>query len=184
MRYISIDSAQPGMIVGKSIYNEQGSILVNYRVKLTERLILRMRDIGLAGLYIEDELSSDITVEDLISDELGVKATKALTKLDIDAALKVASDITEELSLNGDINVNLISMRTNSDYTYKHSVNVAVLSVLTGIGIGLIGKGAVEAIGRQPSAAGDIRTSMLIMGALVEGVALFAIVVCFLGLFQ
>ena len=37
----------------------------------------------------------DITVEDLISDELGVKATKALTKLDIDAALKVASDITE-----------------------------------------------------------------------------------------
>ena len=53
-----------------------------------------------------------------------------------------------------------------------------------GIGIGLIGKGAVEGISRQPSAAGDIRTSMLIMGALVEGVALFAIVVCFLGLFQ
>lgn len=71
-----------------------------------------MRDIGLAGLYIEDEDVTDITVEDLISDELGVKATKALTKLDIDAALKVASDITEELSLNGDINVNLISMRT------------------------------------------------------------------------
>lgn len=149
MRYISIDSAQPGMIVGKSIYNEQGSILVNYRVKLTERLILRMRDIGLAGLYIEDEMSSDITVEDLISDELGVKATKALTKLDIDAALKVASDITEELSLNGDINVNLISMRTNSDYTYKHSVNVAVLSVLTGIGIGL-----KKSILKELSAAG------------------------------
>ena len=53
-----------------------------------------------------------------------------------------------------------------------------------GAGIGLIGKGAVEAIGRQPSAAGEIRTSMLIMGALVEGVALFAIVVCFLALFQ
>ena len=64
----------------------------------------------------------------------------------------------------------------------------AAIAVLTGIGagigIGLIGKGAVEAIGRQPSAAGDIRTSMLIMGALIEGVALFAIVVCFLGLFQ
>lgn len=53
-----------------------------------------------------------------------------------------------------------------------------------GLGIGLIGKGAVEAIGRQPSASGDIRTAMLIMGALIEGVALFAIVVCFLGLFQ
>lgn len=37
MRYIKIDHAQPGMVVGKSIYNEQGSVLVNYHVKLTEK---------------------------------------------------------------------------------------------------------------------------------------------------
>ena len=53
-----------------------------------------------------------------------------------------------------------------------------------GIGIGKIGGSAMEAIGRQPSAIGDIRTSMLIMAALVEGTALFGIVVCFLVLFQ
>lgn len=64
------------------------------------------------------------------------------------------------------------------------TMGAGLAAIGAGIGIGLIGKGAVEAIGRQPSAAGDIRTSMLIMGALVEGVALFAIVVCFLGLFQ
>ena len=63
-------------------------------------------------------------------------------------------------------------------------MGVAKMGATIGIGIGLIGKGAVEAIGRQPSAAGEIRTSMLIMSALVEGVALFAIVVCFLALFQ
>lgn len=137
MRYINIENAEPGMVVGKSIYNEQGSILVNYHVKLTDKLIKRMKDKGLPGLYIDDELSEDIKVEDLISDELGVKATKALKKLDIDVALNVASDLTEELALNGDINVNLVSLRTSSDYTYKHSINVAVLSVLTGIGIGL-----------------------------------------------
>lgn len=64
------------------------------------------------------------------------------------------------------------------------TVGAGLAAIGAGIGIGLIGKGAVEVISRQPSAAGDIRTSMLIMGALVEGVALFAIVVCFLGLFQ
>ena len=63
-------------------------------------------------------------------------------------------------------------------------IGAGFAAIGAGIGIGLIGKGAVEAIGRQPSAAGEIRTSMLIMGALVEGVALFAIVVCFLALFQ
>ena len=64
------------------------------------------------------------------------------------------------------------------------TVGAGLAAIGAGIGIGLIGKCAVEGISRQPSAAGDIRTSMLIMGALVEGVALFAIVVCFLGLFQ
>ena len=40
----------------------------------------------------------------------------------------------------------------------------------------------MEAIARQPEAAGDIRMSMIIIAALMEGVALFAIVVCFLAL--
>lgn len=137
MRYVSIDNAVPGMIVGKSIYNESGAVLVNYRVKLTQSLITRMKEVGLAGLYIEDSLSEDITIEELISDELEIKATRALQKIDIDAALDVANDITNELSMNGEINLNLMSLRTNSDYTYKHSVNVAILSVIMGIGIGL-----------------------------------------------
>ena len=47
-----------------------------------------------------------------------------------------------------------------------------------GIGIGKIGASAMEGIARQPDAVGDIRTSMIIAAALVEGVALFAVVVC------
>ncbi|MDR1884302.1 MAG: ATP synthase F0 subunit C [Prevotella sp.] len=47
-----------------------------------------------------------------------------------------------------------------------------------GIGIGKIGSSAMEGIARQPDAASDIRTSMIIAAALVEGVALFAVVVC------
>lgn len=137
MRYIKIENAKAGMIVGKSIYNEQGSVLVNYRVKLTDKLIVKMRDLGLLGLYIVDDLSEDIEVENLVSDEVGKRATRALSQMDIDAAMNVAYEIAEELSLNGDINVDLVSLRTTSDYTYKHSLNVSILAVLTGIGIGL-----------------------------------------------
>ncbi len=46
------------------------------------------------------------------------------------------------------------------------------------IGIGKIGSSAMEGIARQPEAAGDIRMSMIIAAALIEGAALFAIVVC------
>ena len=52
-----------------------------------------------------------------------------------------------------------------------------------GIGIGKIGASAMEAIARQPESAGDIRSNMIVIGALVEGVALFGVIVCLLTLF-
>ncbi len=51
-----------------------------------------------------------------------------------------------------------------------------------GIGVGQIGGKAVEGIARQPEAASKIQTAMIIAAALVEGVALFGVVVSFLGL--
>ncbi|MDR1742946.1 MAG: ATP synthase F0 subunit C [Dysgonamonadaceae bacterium] len=52
-----------------------------------------------------------------------------------------------------------------------------------GLGIGRIGGSAMDGIARQPEASGDIRMSMIIAAALVEGVALLAVVVCFLVVF-
>lgn len=57
---------------------------------------------------------------------------------------------------------------------------IAVLGA--GLGIGKIGSSAMEAIARQPEAAGKIQTAMIISAALIEGVALFGVVVGFLGL--
>ena len=47
-------------------------------------------------------------------------------------------------------------------------------------GIGRLAGSALEASGRQPEATGDIRTTMIIAAALIEGVALFALVICIL----
>ena len=50
-------------------------------------------------------------------------------------------------------------------------------------GIGMIGAAAMEAIARQPESASDIRSNMIVIAALVEGVALFGVIVCVLSLF-
>jgi F-type H+-transporting ATPase subunit c len=57
------------------------------------------------------------------------------------------------------------------------AVGSGVAAIGAGIGIGLIGKGAVESIARQPEASGQIVPNMIITAALVEGAALFAVVV-------
>ncbi len=48
------------------------------------------------------------------------------------------------------------------------------------LGIGKIGQASLEATGRQPAVSGDARTTMIIAAALVEGVTLFALVICLL----
>lgn len=59
----------------------------------------------------------------------------------------------------------------------------AALAVIgAAFGIGKIGKAAMEAIGRQPESADKVRTTMIIVAALIEGVALFAVAVCFMAL--
>lgn len=57
----------------------------------------------------------------------------------------------------------------------------AGLSVIgAGYGIGRLAASALEGTARQPSASGDIRTSMILGAALIEGAALFALVICIL----
>jgi len=64
------------------------------------------------------------------------------------------------------------------------AIGAGFAAVGAGIGIGLIGKGAVEAIARQPEASNDIRANMILTAALVEGVALLAAVAGLLAVFK
>ena len=56
------------------------------------------------------------------------------------------------------------------------AIGAGLAAIGAGIGIGQIGKGAVEAIARQPEASNDIRANMILTAAFVEGVALFAVI--------
>ena len=62
-------------------------------------------------------------------------------------------------------------------------IGAGIAAIGAGLGIGRIGGNAMDAIARQPEAAGTIRTNMILTAAFVEGAALFAIVVCALIVF-
>ena len=59
-------------------------------------------------------------------------------------------------------------------------VGAGLAAIGAGIGIGLIGRGATEGISRQPAEATKIQTAMIIAAALVEGAALFGLVIAIL----
>jgi F-type H+-transporting ATPase subunit c len=58
------------------------------------------------------------------------------------------------------------------------------LSVIgIGIGLGLIGFGALSGMARQPEMAGKLQTAMLIVGGLVEGAGILALILCLVTIF-
>jgi F-type H+-transporting ATPase subunit c len=59
-------------------------------------------------------------------------------------------------------------------------IGAGVAAIGAGIGVGRIGGSALDGMARQPEASGDLRSSMIVAAALVEGVALFAVIVCLL----
>jgi F-type H+-transporting ATPase subunit c len=63
------------------------------------------------------------------------------------------------------------------------AIGAGLAAIGAGIGVGNIGKGALESIARQPEVAGDIRSNMILAAALVEGVALFGVIAGILAIF-
>ena len=63
------------------------------------------------------------------------------------------------------------------------AIGASLAAIGAGIGIGRIGGQAMDAMARQPEKMGDLRSSMIIAAALVEGVAFFAVIIALLALF-
>ncbi|MDH6304752.1 F-type H+-transporting ATPase subunit c [Parabacteroides sp. PF5-5] len=76
----------------------------------------------------------------------------------------------------------LLAATTAGLGTLGAALGAGLAAIGAGIGIGKIGSSAMEAIARQPEATDNIRMNMIIIAALIEGVALFAVVVCFLAI--
>ena len=62
-------------------------------------------------------------------------------------------------------------------------IGAGIAALAAGLGIGKIGSSALESIARQPEATGEIRATMIVSAALIEGAAFFGIVVCLLIVF-
>ncbi|MCA1750320.1 MAG: ATP synthase F0 subunit C [Cryomorphaceae bacterium] len=72
-----------------------------------------------------------------------------------------------------------ILLEVSSNYGLA-GIGAGIAAVGAGVGIGRIGGSALESMARQPEATGDIRASMIVAAALIEGVALFGVIVCLL----
>lgn len=146
MRFVPLYCIREGMIVGKSLYGRNGELLLNTGTRIYPSYINKLRHMGFNGIYIEDNLSEDIEVVDIISDNLRNKTIQKIKDVfhsfenkkedfsnDFDEVSKLVSDIIDNIMSNKNLAVNMIDIRSFDDYTFYHSVNVGVLSIAIGV---------------------------------------------------
>ena len=75
-------------------------------------------------------------------------------------------------------------MSENAIYAIAAGIVMTISTITPAIAQGITSKTAMEAIARQPESTGDIRSNMIVIAALIEGVALLALAICLLAVLK
>lgn len=159
MRLVPIECVRENSILGKTIYDEEGRILLQSGTKLTRGIIETMISIKIFSLYIDDSYTEE-EIEEIIRPQIRKKSTSVIketftsieriyTKKDLGPAsywkkknkiyfssiYKVAQELLDEILKNNKVLSSLVDIKSMDNYTYEHTINVAVISIVIGISL-------------------------------------------------
>jgi len=159
MRLVPIEFAKPGDCLAKTIFDDDGRILLREGVVLTDIFLIRIKRLQIYSIYISDEYS-EVIIEDVIKPELRQNAIKAIKETFysfekyslysnnsnfnenkfakekqsyFESIGNIAKDIIDEIISKKNVMINLVDIKSMDNYTYQHSVNVAVISLVLGV---------------------------------------------------
>ncbi len=162
MRLVPIHAIKEESYLAKNLYNDQGQILLSKGVKINARYKEKIKQYGFSMVYIIDEYSEN-EIEDVIKPEIRKRMVKTISTTfntlreinnkdfnkyrikkhiyDLGKKVKQIQEITknimEEILSQQNVMISLVDIKNSDSYTYRHSVNVGILSLILGISYGL-----------------------------------------------
>lgn len=162
MRLVPLSNVKDDYKLGKTIYDDQGRVLLVKGVYLKDGLVNRLRELGYSYIYVTDSLSTG-EIDDIIKPQKRQKVAGTLSRLmddmvklndeeteknttrvyvermykNVEVLKDVSSEIVNELMMQKDVMVSLVDIKSTDNFTYTHSVNVALLSLVLGIALSL-----------------------------------------------
>ena len=145
MRLKSLEKAEIGDILGKPVYDDKCQLLLAKDVKLSHTYIDRLKKANIQCIYIDDELSEGLESETLVPDELKIRSVSAVKNVfkdlserkggnynikSIDTIKNVVDEMMKIIYDNPSTLYQMTELMGTDMYTYNHSAEVAVLSML------------------------------------------------------
>ncbi len=150
MRFVPIFCLREGMISASDLFGELGELILARKTVLDEIIIKKIRQYKCNGLYIEEEQGINIPIVNTINSSLRTKTVNGIKEIFIckENNLPVPQEqfaemenqvetIVDVILKNKEMMLNMVDLKVFDDYTYFHSVNVAVLSIGLGTAMGL-----------------------------------------------
>lgn len=151
MRLVPIKSVKEGSVLAKNIYDGEGRVLLKEGAELKKPVLEKIEALHIYTLYINDKYS-EVIIEDIIKPEIRQKSIKKIrdvfyklentnsdkndykeSEKEFQSIYYVASELIDEILSKKNIMIGLVDIKSFDDYTYQHSVNVAVISLIIGI---------------------------------------------------
>lgn len=146
MRLVSLDYVKDGSKLAQAILSPEGNVLLGKGVMLDKNYIKRLKEMGIASVYIIDERFIELEVKDVVSQSTrqeSMKIAKQLTDklkqgiaIESPEVFQAVNSILDDLLGQETVLLNLVDIRTYDNYTFAHSVNVCILSLLIGCSVG------------------------------------------------
>lgn len=135
------------MRLARPVNSTTGQVLLRSGVELTPAYIARLQQMGIAGVYVGASETEDLEIPEVVSEDTRQQAVGRIKDVfesiqvgrtfEVAAVSESVNSIIDEISQNHNVAVNLTDIRTYDGYTFGHSVNVCVLSVIMGLRHGL-----------------------------------------------
>ncbi|MDS0526741.1 HD domain-containing protein [Clostridium sp. SHJSY1] len=146
MRVINVSSLKGDEVLGRQIYDELGRVLLNVGVKLKPFYIEKIKELGIHSVYIDDEISKNVVIEESISEktkQMSKIAVKEMVskycregKTDSSSVMNSVNEVIEDILSNKNILINVAEINSSDNNIYSHSINVCTLATIIGTHMG------------------------------------------------
>ncbi len=144
MRFVPAEQLRVHMVLGQDLFDARGKKLLAKDIQLNEDTIQYLIELGIPGIYVDDAISKDITVQEIVAENVKCEATSLIREVFIktmdDQMLQpeerllqlVVKNVVDHVLSNKEVMYNMVDIKNYQDYTYFHSLNVGVLAGVIG----------------------------------------------------
>jgi len=149
MRFVPTFCLREGMLLGDNLFGKNGELVLVQNTVLTQDYIRGIQKQNFNGIYVDDDISKDLVIANIIDERVRAQTVKSikdvficsesknpLAKQKFISMQKQIEQIVDEILGNQHMMINMVDLKVFDDYTYFHSVNVAVLSIVLGTSLG------------------------------------------------